>query len=126
MSDWETGRLEAFNNGVLAIAVTLLVLDSWLPDELEPGHLGAALRDLGGSYAAYALSFLVIGIMWTNHPARGRCWSPDPQLRRWTLPTEACCCGVSWTRSMLTCAGREATHTIASATSSATRGVTPA
>ncbi len=69
MSDWETGRLEAFSDGVLAIAVTLLVLDIRLPDELEPGHLRAALRDLGGSYAAYALSFLVIGIMWANHHA---------------------------------------------------------
>ncbi len=72
MSDWETGRLEALSDGVLAIAVTLLVLDSRLPDELEPGHLGAALRDLGGSYAAYALSFLVIGIMWANHHAMFR------------------------------------------------------
>lgn len=67
MQDWETGRLEAFSDGVLAIAVTLLVLEIRLPDELPRGHLGAALGDLTGSYAAYALSFLVIGIMWTNH-----------------------------------------------------------
>ena len=64
--DWETGRIEAFSDGVLAIAITLLVLEIRLPDSTR-GHLAHDLGALGPSYAAYALSFLVIGIMWANH-----------------------------------------------------------
>jgi uncharacterized membrane protein len=64
--DWETGRIEAFSDGVLAIAITLLVLEIRLPDDTR-GHLAHDLRALAPSYAAYALSFLVIGIMWANH-----------------------------------------------------------
>lgn len=63
---WDTQRLEAFSDGVLAIAVTLLILEIRLP-EWEAGGLGAALRHLGSSYLAYAASFLIIGIMWAQH-----------------------------------------------------------
>jgi len=63
---WETTRLEAFSDGVLAIAITLLVLEIRLPEH-EPGDLGAALARLGPSYVAYAVSFLIIGIMWAQH-----------------------------------------------------------
>ncbi len=66
MSDWETTRLEAFSDGVLAIAVTLLVLEIRLPQDIS-GRLAEALGELAPSYAAYALSFLVIGIMWASH-----------------------------------------------------------
>lgn len=44
--DWETGRLEAFSDGVLAIAVTLLVLEIRTPDGVAPGGLGGALVHL--------------------------------------------------------------------------------
>jgi uncharacterized membrane protein len=58
-----TNRLEAFADGVFAIAATLLVLEIQLPGE----DVGQGLRDLWPSYFAYALSFLSIGIMWVNH-----------------------------------------------------------
>ncbi|GGO89949.1 TMEM175 family protein [Wenjunlia tyrosinilytica] len=64
MSD--SGRVEAFSDGVFAIAITLLVLEIKVP----PGagdDLWAALGHQWPSYAAYAVSFIVIGIMWANH-----------------------------------------------------------
>ena len=63
----ETGRLEAFSDGIFAIAATLLVLEITLPHLEEPGQLGQALLDLWPSYLAYATSFLTIWIMWVNH-----------------------------------------------------------
>jgi TMEM175 potassium channel family protein len=68
-------RLEAFSDGVFAIAITLLVLEIRVPDEAavaRAGSLFAALRALWPSYAGYAISFLVIGIMWANHHAMFR------------------------------------------------------
>jgi TMEM175 potassium channel family protein len=59
-----TSRLEAFADGVFAIAATLLVLEIRLPGEDVGG-----LIDLWPSYFAYAVSFLTIGIMWVNHHA---------------------------------------------------------
>jgi uncharacterized membrane protein len=66
----DTARVEAFSDGVFAIAITLLVLEIKVPapDETAHGHaLLAALRHLWPSYLGYALSFLTIGIMWANH-----------------------------------------------------------
>ena len=63
----EKGRLEAFSDGVFAIAITLLVLEIVVPHVEHPDELGQALRDLWPSYLAYATSFLTIGIMWINH-----------------------------------------------------------
>ena len=65
-----TGRLEAFSDGVFAVAVTLLVLDIRPPAEAETSSdLWRGLGDLWPHYAAYAVSFLVIGIVWVNHHA---------------------------------------------------------
>ena len=61
-----SSRLEAFSDGVLAIAITLLILEVRVPDA-EPGGLTAALAHEWPSYAAYALTFVIIGIMWVNH-----------------------------------------------------------
>jgi uncharacterized membrane protein len=58
-------RLEAFSDGVFAIAITLLVLTITTPDNYR--HLGSELADRWPSYAAYVVSFAVIGIMWLNH-----------------------------------------------------------
>src|SRR6185295_10024553 len=67
MHDAETHRLDAFSDGVFAIAITLLILEIRVP-EIGPGEsLGHALKDLWPSYIAYATSFGVIGIMWANH-----------------------------------------------------------
>jgi len=63
-------RLEAFSDGVFAIAITLLVLEIRVPaaDELDTGpHLLAALGALWPSYMGYLVSFATIGIMWANH-----------------------------------------------------------
>jgi uncharacterized membrane protein len=63
----ETNRLEAFSDGVFAIAITLLVLEIKVP---PPGTaLGAELLHLWPSYLAYVVSFLVIGAIWLNHHA---------------------------------------------------------
>jgi TMEM175 potassium channel family protein len=61
-------RLEAFSDGVFAIAITLLVLDLAVPPrEDSDGDLGAALAHQWPAYFAYLVSFLVIGIIWINH-----------------------------------------------------------
>ncbi len=64
-----TGRVEAFSDWVLAIAITLLVLDLRVPprDQLHDTSLAHALVQEWPSYAAYVTSFLVIGIIWINH-----------------------------------------------------------
>ena len=61
-----TGRLEAFSDGVFAIAITLLVLEVKVP-HVRDGDLARALGDQWPSYVAYMLTFVVIGIMWINH-----------------------------------------------------------
>ena len=63
----DTARLEAFSDGVFAIAITLLVLEIRLPDTHAP--LSHLLGELWPSYLAYILSFATIGIMWANHHA---------------------------------------------------------
>jgi uncharacterized membrane protein len=62
----ETARLTAFSDGVLAVAITLLVLDLKVP-RVGAGRLAHTLLEQWPSYAAYVTSFLVIGIMWINH-----------------------------------------------------------
>jgi uncharacterized membrane protein len=65
----ETTRTEAFSDGVLAIAVTLLVLDLRVPmrGALHGESLATVLKEDWPAYAAYVTSFLVIGIIWVNH-----------------------------------------------------------
>jgi uncharacterized membrane protein len=63
-----TGRVEAFSDGVFAIAITLLIIEVHIPDA-QPGDLLRALLEQWPSFAAYAVSFLVIGIIWVNHHA---------------------------------------------------------
>jgi uncharacterized membrane protein len=60
-----TTRLEAFSDGVFAIAATLLVLDLRVPADTT--DLPGALVHLWPAYAAYLVSFLTIGIIWVNH-----------------------------------------------------------
>jgi uncharacterized membrane protein len=65
--DVDTSRLETFADGVMAIAITLLILEIDVP-HVGPGEsLAAALADQWPSYAGYVVSFLTIGIMWVNH-----------------------------------------------------------
>ena len=60
-------RLEAFSDGVFAIAITLLVIELHAP-VLEPGEtLAHGLWLEWPSYVAYLVSFLTIGVIWLNH-----------------------------------------------------------
>ena len=61
-----TGRLEAFSDGVFAIAITLLVIEL-RPPVVEGSELAGALWDLWPSYFAYFVSFVTIGVFWLNH-----------------------------------------------------------
>ena len=65
----DTDRLEAFSDGVIAIAITLLVLEVRVPHVEEGGAsaLWGALRGLWPQYLGYLTSFVIIGIMWANH-----------------------------------------------------------
>jgi uncharacterized membrane protein len=67
MVDNETNRIEAFSDGVFAIAITLLILEIKVPPSTQHGGLGTALAHLWPSYLAYLASFMTIGIMWVNH-----------------------------------------------------------
>jgi len=62
------GRLESFSDGVFAVAITLLVLDLHASAS-RPESLAVQLVREWPSFAAYVLSFLVIGIIWVNHHA---------------------------------------------------------
>src|SRR3954471_18413706 len=60
-------RLEAFSDGVYAIAITLLILDIHVP-HVDHG-LAAALLAQWPAYLSYVISFVIIGIWWANHQA---------------------------------------------------------
>ena len=59
----QTGRLEAFSDGVLAIILTIMVLEMKAP----AGHDLTALRSVLPTFLSYVLSFLYVGIYWNNH-----------------------------------------------------------
>jgi uncharacterized membrane protein len=58
-----TGRLEAFSDGVIAILITIMVLELKIPHGADL----AALRPLLPVFLAYVLSFVILGIYWNNH-----------------------------------------------------------
>jgi uncharacterized membrane protein len=60
-------RLEAFSDGVLAIAITLLVIEIRPPELHQGQRLAQALWAQWPSYLAYLVSFLTIGVIWLNH-----------------------------------------------------------
>jgi TMEM175 potassium channel family protein len=64
----EKSRLEAFSDGVFAIAITLLVI-VFLDQDLGEHDIGQELLGLWPFYLAYVLSFVSIGIIWVNHHA---------------------------------------------------------
>src|SRR5262245_20176565 len=57
------GRMEAFSDGVIAIIITIMVLELKVPHESEP----AALVRLLPVFLSYVLSFIFLGIYWNNH-----------------------------------------------------------
>jgi uncharacterized membrane protein len=64
----DTGRVEAFSDGVFAIVITLLVLDLAVPEH-PAGDLLHELLVQWPAYLAFAVSFVYIGIIWLNHHA---------------------------------------------------------
>jgi len=59
----EKNRLEAFSDGVLAIVITIMVLELKVPHDVEL----SALRELLPVFLSYVLSFIYVGIYWNNH-----------------------------------------------------------
>src|SRR5215216_2446348 len=59
----DTSRLEAFSDGVLAIIITIMVLELKVPHDIDI----AALRPLAPVIVSYIMSFVYIGIYWNNH-----------------------------------------------------------
>src|SRR5262245_66556231 len=59
----DKGRMEAFSDGVIAIIITIMVL------ELRPPHAAeiAGLKPLVPTLVSYSLSFVILGIYWNNH-----------------------------------------------------------
>src|SRR5581483_619253 len=63
-----TGRIEAFSDGVIAIIITIMVLNLKLPDgAADAGLWNGILVPLGPNLLSYADSFLVVGVLWVNH-----------------------------------------------------------
>ena len=63
-------RLEMFSDGVFAIVITLLILEIKIPehgDLVKAGGMYEYLKNIWPSYLAYAVTFLMIGIYWSNH-----------------------------------------------------------
>jgi uncharacterized membrane protein len=72
-ADNDTGRIEAFSDGVFAIAITLLVIEIGVPHVEDAGTtLLGALIEQWPSYLGFAISFLQIGVIWANHHNRFR------------------------------------------------------
>ena len=63
MPEMTTSRLEAFSDGVIAIIITIMVLELRAPAE----PTGADLLKITPEFLTYALSFLVVAIIWVNH-----------------------------------------------------------
>jgi uncharacterized membrane protein len=63
----ETARIEAFSDGVFAIAITLLILEIRVPESAGHDGLRTSLVHLWPSYLAFLASFMTIGVMWLNH-----------------------------------------------------------
>jgi TMEM175 potassium channel family protein len=57
------GRLEAFSDGVIAVIITIMVLELKVPHDADP----AALLPLVPIFLSYVLSFVYVGIYWSNH-----------------------------------------------------------
>ena len=59
----DTGRLEAFSDGVIAIIITIMVLELDVPEEMSV----TALADLAPTLLSYLMSYIYVGIFWINH-----------------------------------------------------------
>jgi len=64
----KTSRVEAFSDGVFAVAITLLVLEFVVP-QAKSGHLLASLLGQWPQLVTFVASFLTVGVVWVNHHA---------------------------------------------------------
>ena len=89
----DTGRVEAFSDGVFAIAITLLILEVRVEQSPEES-LAAALHHALPEIGAFIASFLQIGIMWANHTALklGAMWGCMPRYERCDDDSVTICC----------------------------------
>jgi len=72
-----TGRIEAFSDGVIAVIITIMVLDLKAPSDAS----WTTLLQTGPGLAIYLLSFVVVGIFWMNHHhALHAARAPEPPL----------------------------------------------
>jgi uncharacterized membrane protein len=62
----KTSRVEAFSDGVFAVAITLLVLQFTVP-VVQSGHLFSSLLGQWPQLATFIASFLTVGVVWVNH-----------------------------------------------------------
>jgi uncharacterized membrane protein len=65
----DRSRLEAFSDGVFAVAITLLALDLTVAGPTGHGSLTDQLHEKWPAFLAYLISFFMIGIVWVNHHA---------------------------------------------------------
>jgi uncharacterized membrane protein len=94
-------RLEAFSDGVIAIAITLLILYVPVPSDTDR-PLGPWLLAHWPDYAAYVVSFLTIGIIWINHHAMlRRVHDVDHALLALNLLLLLCVCALPYTTAVL-------------------------
>lgn len=99
----EKSRLEAFSDGVIAIAITLLVLEIKVPAPVDGGlNLPGELAAQWPSYAAYVVSFATIGVVWINHHATiHRIEAVNHTLIILNLVLLMMTCVVPWTTALL-------------------------
>ena len=86
-------RLAAFSDGVIAIIITIMVLELKVPH----GADWAALRSLAPDFVSYVLSFVYLGIYWNNH--HHLLHAVTRVDGRSCGPTCICCSGCRWSRS---------------------------
>src|SRR4051812_42809797 len=67
----DTMRLETFSDAVIAIAITLLILEIRVPnvEDASAAELWQELRALWPNYLGFLISFVTLGVMWANHCA---------------------------------------------------------
>lgn len=95
-------RIEAFSDGVIAVAITLLVLDLRVPEPDGASSLGRGLADLWPNYLAYVISFVAIGILWINHHTMlRRLVGVDHSILVWNLLLLMCIVVLPFTTSLM-------------------------
>ncbi len=79
-----TGRIEAFSDGVIAIIITIMVLDLHVPEHaIEEGRWLGLIEPMLPKLFAYTLSFVLIGIMWINHHRLMHLVDRAPRMLSW-------------------------------------------